>query len=93
MEIADLLNQVDDDADWEFEASDSEEEQGEEGGGTEDLTSETMQSAATSPLTQRLTGNEYVDNLIKSCVLNMILRREVTGAFNECGVLGLFTSF
>ncbi|POM72915.1 Hypothetical protein PHPALM_10300, partial [Phytophthora palmivora] len=93
MEIADLLNQVDDDADWRFEASDSEEEQGEEGGGTEDLTSETMQSAATSPLTQRLTGNEYVDNLIKSSGLHIIRSREVTAAFNERGELGLFSLF
>ncbi|OWY90838.1 hypothetical protein PHMEG_00040851, partial [Phytophthora megakarya] len=92
MEIADLLNQVDDDADWDFEASDTEEEQDEEGD-TSDLASETVRSAATSPQTQRLTGNEYVDNLIKSSGLHIIRSREVTAAYNERGELGLFSLF
>lgn len=95
MDITVLLNADEaNDADWEFQESDSEEAGADEvevadGGDVSD--SET--SAVALPSAARRTGNTYVDGLIHDSGLHVIRDREVKAAYKERGELGLFSLF
>ncbi|EGZ06332.1 hypothetical protein PHYSODRAFT_307305 [Phytophthora sojae] len=101
MEIHELLSEDDGSAEWEFEDSENEEEDSEvETATSED--EETTESDAdcvsvaaevTSAALRKLTGNAYVDGLIRESGLHIIRDGEVKLAFKERGELGLFSLF
>ncbi|OWZ04679.1 hypothetical protein PHMEG_00023377 [Phytophthora megakarya] len=99
MEISQLL--VDDNAaEWEFEDSDEEDdyEVNQPGNGEEELLTEFDEEEAPSlsetTLDQpKLTGNTYVDDLIRESGLHIVREREVNLAYKERGELGLFSLF
>ncbi|KAE9020183.1 hypothetical protein PR002_g12599 [Phytophthora rubi] len=99
MDIANLLNNDDDGADWEYESSDTEEadngvdELGEESAGAIESASEVAPPVAATPPPQRRTGNEYVDRIIQASGLYIIRDKEVQAAYNARGELGLFSLF
>ncbi|KAE9249513.1 hypothetical protein PF002_g5257 [Phytophthora fragariae] len=84
MDIANLLNNDDDGADWEYESSDTEEA---------DNASEAAPPVAATPPPQRRTGNEYVDRIIQASGLYIIRDKEVQAAYNARGELGFFSLF
>ncbi|GMF44051.1 unnamed protein product [Phytophthora fragariaefolia] len=101
MEISELLNSDEDCASWEFESSETEEEQAngnasiidnDEDGATKS-DGETTQEAEVTPVAHRRTGNPYVDSIAESSGLHIIRRREVQAAYTERGELGLFSLF
>ncbi|GMF45459.1 unnamed protein product [Phytophthora fragariaefolia] len=101
MEISDLLNSDEDCASWEFEPSETEEEQAnanasiidnDEDGATES-DGETAQEAEVTPVAHGRTGNPYVDSIGESSGLHIIRRREAQAAYTERGELGLFSLF
>ncbi|KAE9001595.1 hypothetical protein PF005_g13587 [Phytophthora fragariae] len=99
MDIANLLNNDDDGADWGFESSVTEEadngldELGDESAGATKSASEAAPPVATTPPPQRRTGNEYVDRIIQASGLHIIRDKEVQTAYNARGELGLFSLF
>ncbi|KAE8899747.1 hypothetical protein PF007_g16673 [Phytophthora fragariae] len=102
MDILDLLNDDDGSAEWEFEDSDVDDEESSENDAAiaEDEASTEADSDDASetatrllPIPQRLTGNAYVDGLIRESGLHIIRDREVSLAYKERGELGLFSLF
>ncbi|KAE8966713.1 hypothetical protein PR001_g28316, partial [Phytophthora rubi] len=102
MDILDLLNDDDGSAEWEFEDSDVDDEESSENDAAiaEDEASTEADSDDASetatrllPIPQRLTGNAYVDGLIRESGLHIIRDREVSLAYKERGKLGLFSLF
>ncbi|POM75332.1 LOW QUALITY PROTEIN: Hypothetical protein PHPALM_7578 [Phytophthora palmivora] len=86
MDIAVLLNDEEVTcADWDFELSDSEDEEA----GVDVSDSETSSGAL--PSAGRRTGNGYVDRIIRDSGLHIVREREVKTAYNERGELGLFS--
>ncbi|KUF83431.1 Dihydrolipoyllysine-residue succinyltransferase [Phytophthora nicotianae] len=98
MDIHVLLNDDDDSAEWEFEDSDMEDEieslLGSEAGGEEETpASESDATVVIPPVHRKLSGNEYIDGLIRESGLHIIRDKEVQSAYADRGELGLFSLF